>query len=272
MIDCFRPEQLTLVALLLHSCLSQPEQTHKRKPRSVCPMPSLSDAMGTQNRSMMSSSNLVALATLWMSAVSSDAARRGAWGTCHHHRRHPSHFYRHKNPLAELVNDLWSVPFTPGSLMRQQSSIFGESKTPSPPFFEVSKDDDGTVELVIEVPGLSERDLTVEVENGNVLRVKGVRTQRKNGYLSQTEFDESIHLEDTVDVEKLKAHLSAGILTITVPRKPTMIKKIKIASDDPPSMLDLKTSKAPNVQRKAKKSPNSEEATGLNDEDDVEII
>lgn len=128
------------------------------------------------------------------------------------------------------------MPTYPNSLMRQQS--VGESKMGPNPHFEVSEKEDGTVELVMEVPGLSARDLDIELENDKVLHVSGVRTKHHNGFVSQIEFDEKIRLKDRVDIDNLKVNLSSGLLTITVPQKPTKIKKLPISSDEHCGILD----------------------------------
>eukprot|EP00797_Seminavis_robusta_P035467 Sro87_g046070.2 (209) ;mRNA; r:53711-54337 len=208
-----------------------------------------------------------------MAAVSADAARHGTWGIPSHHRHHGRRHMRQESedhPLVELVRDMFSVPAY-SSVMRPQGSIFGgETEISSSPRIEVSEDENGTVELVMELPGVSARDLNIEVENDHVLRVQGVRTRRKNGYLSKSEFDQTIRLKDTVDVDKLEANLSAGVLTITVPQKPTKIKKLSISSKDPGSILDHATTptKKPKGSKKKIEKNEDEEV----DFDDDEII
>ena len=178
---------------------------------------------------------LVALATLWLSNSIAEAGG-GAWGTstgCS--RRSP---FCYESPIAELVRDVFHVPTYPNSLMRSQHG-FGESAAKEPdPHFEVSERPDGTVELVMEVPGLSARDLDIELENDQVLHVRGNRTKHKNGFVSQTQFEEKIRLKDRMDIDNLKVNLSAGLLTITVPQKPTKLKKLPISSDEHGGILD----------------------------------
>ena len=184
---------------------------------------------------------LVALATLWVSNSLAEAGS-GAWGSScsrgHHRRNHYNHqnHLRNEGPAVELAKDLFYMPTYPNSLMRQQG--FREPKMEPTPHFEVTESDDGTVELVMEVPGLSARDLNIELENDQVLRVNGIRTKHKDGFVSQVEFEEKIRLRDRDDVDNLKVNLSSGLLTITVPQKPTNIKKLPISSDEHGSILD----------------------------------
>lgn len=189
---------------------------------------------------MLSSSNVLTLATLWMSAVSGADAH--GWGsrpssTMVRRCRRASH-HSCNDPVAELVRDFFYLPAYPNSLTRPQSPFSDDgSSVPSQTQFEVSEGADGTVLLTMEVPGLSARDLNVELENDHVLRVHGVRTRRKNGRISETKFDHSLRLKDTVDPDRMEANLSSGILTITVPQKPTKIKKLPLSSDER-SILD----------------------------------
>lgn len=144
-----------------------------------------------------------------------------------------------------LVKDFVSMPTYSSSLMRPKRqeghASFGQEDKDddtSTPVFDVLEDKQGMVHLVMDVPGVSARDLNIELENDHVLRVSGTRTRYKNGYTSRTEFAQSIRLKDTVDVKNLNVNLSSGVLTITAPQKRTKIKKLPISCDDPPDILD----------------------------------
>lgn len=192
----------------------------------------------SSKKGLASSSNLVGLATLWMSALSTDAHSRGVWGTSHGMmRRHHQYHHDGESPVAELVRDFLYTPTFPNSIMRQQGSYFETSTSEAKPQFEISEGEDGTLHLTMEVPGVSARDVNIELENDQVLRVSGIRTRRKNGYTSQTEFEESIRLSSNVDIDNLKVSINSGLLSITIPRKPTKIKKLPVLSDEK-SILD----------------------------------
>ena len=180
----------------------------------------------------LSSSNLISLATLWMTAVSAGATRRrgSTWGSDNAGRN---------DVTMMLVKDLVSVPTYPNSLMRPQgrtswTQLDADTTVDSTLHFDISEDCSGRVQFKMEVPGLFARDLNVELENDRVVRVRGSRNQYKQGHISRSEFDESIRLSDNVDVDHLQVNLSSsGILTITAPKKSPKMKRLPILSDDP---------------------------------------
>lgn len=79
--------------------------------------------------------------------------------------------------------------------------------------------------FLVEVPGMEEKDLTIQVDNG-VLTFSGekrapeyetadtVRSERWYG-----KFTRSFSLPESADPERIEAHLKNGILTITVPKR-----------------------------------------------------
>jgi HSP20 family molecular chaperone IbpA len=180
----------------------------------------------------LSSSNLISLATLWIGAVSAGAERRGGTTWDRDYERRDG---------TMLVKDLVSVPTCPSSLMRPQGRAWARSNdetTDIMPPFDISEDDDSTVQLKMTIPGLVSQDLNVGLENDRVLRVRGSRTRYENGYTSLSDFDESIRLGDNVDVGNLQVNLSTGVLTITAPKKPTRMRSLAISFDDPEIILN----------------------------------
>jgi HSP20 family protein len=171
---------------------------------------------------------------------------------------------RQKNPTRSLAR-LGSVPSVP-SLLLDPLSIFGDS-----PFSlfnnmqqELSRafgqqgrthqlaqtDDFGAVvwapavELAIrdgnlvvsaELPGLSEEDVTIEV-NDDVLIIRGERSvehEEAEGGIRRTErrygqFYRAIALPDGADAEKARAEFQNGVLQITVPLAQSKLKQIPI--------------------------------------------
>lgn len=94
--------------------------------------------------------------------------------------------------------------------------------------------------LKLEVPGVKEEDLDVQVEN-NTLTVKGKKTFEKE------EKEESFHrierrygsflrtfrLPNTVDSEKIEAHYDKGVLNITLGKKAeAKPKQIKVGASN----------------------------------------
>jgi HSP20 family molecular chaperone IbpA len=83
----------------------------------------------------------------------------------------------------------------------------------------------GTITIVMEVPGLAPESLRVACKNGQVV-VSGERRERRAhgvpGFLCMERphgrFARAILLDFPVDVPNAEAHLTAGLLTITLPR------------------------------------------------------
>ncbi|HEU4589088.1 MAG TPA: Hsp20/alpha crystallin family protein [Gemmatimonadales bacterium] len=86
-------------------------------------------------------------------------------------------------------------------------------------------EDQNSVKIVAEIPGVDMDDLTLSLEN-NVLTLRGEkrqeredRTDRVHRYeRSYGAFERSFVLPATVDAEKIEANLDNGVLTITVPK------------------------------------------------------
>lgn len=102
------------------------------------------------------------------------------------------------------------------------------------PFVEVSE----TVnELIfhVEVPGIEQKDLTINVDDG-LLTFSGERVAegeegRELVYRERFygKFSRSFRLPKTADVEKIEASLAAGVLTIRVPKKEeTKPKRVEV--------------------------------------------
>jgi HSP20 family protein len=97
-------------------------------------------------------------------------------------------------------------------------------------------------ELVVkaELPGIDEKDIQLTVHDG-VLSLRGEKKserkdERDNYYVTERSygsFQRSIRLPETVNDEKAEAHFDKGVLTITLPKRPEMVKaqkKIEIKS------------------------------------------
>jgi HSP20 family protein len=88
--------------------------------------------------------------------------------------------------------------------------------------------------LRADLPGLTEKDVTVELED-NVLSVSGERraetTQEREGYYrierASGRFARSLTLPDGVDATGITAHFNNGVLEVTVP-KPTERKPHRV--------------------------------------------
>lgn len=134
-------------------------------------------------------------------------------------------FHRSFHDPFDLVSEIIRAPIYFNSMMRQQDA---SQITRSTPRYTVSEEN-GIIQLEMEIPGVETNDLEVELEDNQLLRVKGKRKK------AESEFDLTFRLNDGVDPSRLKAVLSAGILQVQVPRKEKEIQRIEIstnASDD----------------------------------------
>lgn len=86
-------------------------------------------------------------------------------------------------------------------------------------------DDAGKVYLEAELPGVSKDDLDVTVHNG-VLRITGERKHpesERNYWVNDRmygAFERAIALPDDVDADSIDAHLTDGVLHITLSKRP----------------------------------------------------
>lgn len=97
-------------------------------------------------------------------------------------------------------------------------------------------------ELVVkaDLPGIDEKDVQLTLQDG-VLSIRGEKKserkdERENYHLverSYGSFQRAIRLPDTVDEDKVEARFDKGVLTVTLPKRPEMVKaqkKIEIKS------------------------------------------
>lgn len=102
-----------------------------------------------------------------------------------------------------------------------------------------SSDNDYTIS--VEVPGVEEKDVKIEVANNN-LTISGDKKQQKeekdkNFYRverSYGSFRRVLSLPNDADQEKIKASFKKGVLTLIIPRKPlpeSAVKKIPIGKE-----------------------------------------
>ncbi len=134
---------------------------------------------------------------------------------------------------------LWADPFdsliNPFSLIRRMQEdlnrAFGQSTSSSSdlstavwaPAIEVAQQD-GKLVISAELPGLTDNDVTVEINN-DVLVIQGERkceTEETEGGIRRTErrygqFYRAIALPDGVDPEQVQAEFQNGVLRIVVP-------------------------------------------------------
>lgn len=138
---------------------------------------------------------------------------------------------------------LW--PAMPGlmeSFFRDMGTGFGSQFAPLfSPNVEVN-DADGHYEVTIELPGVDEKDIDVSVHDG-VLTIKGEKKESKERkdksvYFSERRygsFQRSFRLPDEADPEEIKAHVSKGVLSVTIGKSkstPPSKRKIEVKAGD----------------------------------------
>jgi HSP20 family protein len=100
---------------------------------------------------------------------------------------------------------------------------------------------DKAFEITAELPGLTEKDINVDLVNGS-LRIRGEKKEekeerQKDYYLSERRygsFERRFPIPDGVEVDKIDASFEQGVLTVTLPKtaaaqKPTKTIAVKAA-------------------------------------------
>ena len=87
------------------------------------------------------------------------------------------------------------------------------------------RENDAEIEFTVELPGFEKSEIDISLNNG-VLTISGERAvdEEKREQYRRVErwygkFQRSFRLPDTVDVEKVEANLTNGLLRVRLPRK-----------------------------------------------------
>jgi HSP20 family protein len=121
--------------------------------------------------------------------------------------------------LQDRMNRLFRDSYGPES---GQEALTTSTFAPPVDIYE----DEHNITLKIEVPGISEKDIDVRIEN-NVLTVHGERKfekEEKEENFRRVErqygsFTRSFTLPNTIDAEQVKANYDKGVLNITLSKK-----------------------------------------------------
>lgn len=87
---------------------------------------------------------------------------------------------------------------------------------------ERKKNEDGTLAVSIDIPGIKEENITIEVED-NIVHVKGERKAAASSYL----VNRSLSIPEGYSSDDIKAELVDGVLTLTLGAKRPIQKEIK---------------------------------------------
>jgi HSP20 family molecular chaperone IbpA len=172
----------------------------------------------------------------WRSCGRTKSAGDGRRGhNLHHGGRHYNY---HRRPLdaMNLVSQIFSSPIYYNSLLRQQDAhsarIMDQRSglSSAAPIYAIRKSEDGqAVDLEIEVPGVSAKEINVQIESDRMLRVQGSRRLHENdGSITQMRFDKVFQMDADADIENIQVTLSSGILRISVPQKARIVRSIPI--------------------------------------------
>jgi HSP20 family protein len=114
------------------------------------------------------------------------------------------------------------------------SGFAGETRSPA---VDIHEDDSG-YHMDVELPGLTEKDVEVKVENG-VLSIASRKDEKKDekkeGYVRRErrvyDFCRSFTLPDSADADGIGATFKNGLLSVSIPKAPA----------SKPKMIEVKT-------------------------------
>ena len=122
-------------------------------------------------------------------------------------------------------------PFFSDSIMpyHRVHNTLGNSPLWKHPGYQINEDDK-EYSIAIDVPGVKADEMKMQLEENNrVLHLSGGRTFRDGNTFTETKFDKRFTIGTDVDLEKMKADLSEGVLTVTAPKKePAKVAESKI--------------------------------------------
>lgn len=128
-------------------------------------------------------------------------------------------------------------------------------------------EDEGTITVQAQVPGVKAEDVHIDVEN-NVLTISGERKlereDKREGYhrieSSYGSFTRSFVLPESADAEKVEANLSDGVLNVRIPKRPeTAPKRIEVkAKEQKGEAPKIETQKGPMGQSQMSEGQKSE--------------
>jgi HSP20 family protein len=133
----------------------------------------------------------------------------------------------------DTADELMSPRMLQREIDRLFDDFFGLTGGPSQrsfvPQLELAERD-GEYVMKAELPGLDERDVKLEVDDSNILTIRGEKKseleETKSGYCyserSYGQFVRSIQLPSTVDSSKIDASFKNGVLELRIPKSEKM--------------------------------------------------
>jgi len=130
---------------------------------------------------------------------------------------------RAADPFHSLrrLNTMLDDAFATWPLQREENGTLTAAWTPAVDVFE----DKDAVKIIAELPGVKPADVKLSIEN-NVLTLRGEKkqvaeetTERVHRYeRSYGMFERTFALPNTVDGDKIEAHVENGVLTVKLPK------------------------------------------------------
>lgn len=115
-----------------------------------------------------------------------------------------------KSLFDRIFEDTWGA--TLQDLYRIPAGLGMESK----------KNEDGSLDIVVDVPGIKEPDLIIEVADG-IINIKGERKTATSTYSVAKSFS----IPEGYDKDNIIAELKDGVLSIKLASKPLPAKEVK---------------------------------------------
>lgn len=103
-------------------------------------------------------------------------------------------------------------------LQQLQNLMDREFLTQSYPRYQITDDKD-TFKITVEVPGMTQDDVQVSLEDdGKILSIKGSHESKDDSYDMSSRFTQRFSLDPSVDVDGFTANLKDGVLIVTAPK------------------------------------------------------
>eukprot|EP00586_Coscinodiscus_wailesii_P005087 CAMPEP_0172489252 /NCGR_PEP_ID=MMETSP1066-20121228/19134_1 /TAXON_ID=671091 /ORGANISM="Coscinodiscus wailesii, Strain CCMP2513" /LENGTH=232 /DNA_ID=CAMNT_0013256969 /DNA_START=91 /DNA_END=789 /DNA_ORIENTATION=+ len=148
----------------------------------------------------------------------------------------------HRAQLLRSFDDFFfsPPPFRITPLLRPSLLLSSLDRNPTPstifrrssPFYEITEDDN-KFKLTVDVPGVKKSDIKLHLEDeGRILKLTGERKkEKKDGSVSEMQFEKSFFIDKGIDLQKITANLSNGVLFVNAPKKPENVREISITEE-----------------------------------------
>jgi HSP20 family molecular chaperone IbpA len=95
---------------------------------------------------------------------------------------------------------------------------------------ENKKNEDGSLTVSVDIPGIKEEDITIEIQD-NIVGIKGIRKTATSSYT----VNKSFTIPEGYSSDDIRAELVDGVLSLTLVGKPLPQKEVKKIPITPPA-------------------------------------